>query len=473
MHITHHGAFEGVTGSCHELCWGKHGVLVDCGLFQGSESNRSLNIDFPIEHIQALLLTHCHIDHVGRIPWLLAAGFRGPIYATEATAALLPLMLDDGLKIQLNLNHSQRSQFISLVNSLLKPVPFDCLAPISLPSGERINVQFRQAGHILGSAYIELELPDGHVVVFSGDLGPSNTPLLVDPVSPRKVDTLIIESTYGNRQHDRVRDRGCRLARAITRSLSDGGAILIPAFSVGRTQELLFDIETLMADAAIMPEGDGVTPDQIQWQHLPVILDSPLASQITEQYDFFQRLWSKEAKQKVQLGRHPLSFSQCITVESHQEHMALVNRLKSTGEPAIVVAASGMCTGGRIMNYLEVLLPDPKTDVMFVGYQAKGTLGQRLLAGVKRVDINGQCVAVNAQLHELSGYSAHADQADLVRFVANIEQGPSTIHIVHGEHHAQAVLAAALKDVKPQSCIVLAAEQNVPQSDEHACLNPH
>ncbi|MGF1726733.1 MBL fold metallo-hydrolase RNA specificity domain-containing protein [Photobacterium nomapromontoriensis] len=473
MHITHHGAFEGVTGSCHELRWGKHGVLVDCGLFQGSESNNSLNIEFPVEHIQALLLTHCHIDHVGRIPWLLAAGFRGPIYATEATAALLPLMLDDGLKIQLNLNTSQRNQFLSLVNRLLKPVPFDCLAPIPLPSGERINAYFRQAGHILGSAYIELELPDGHIVVFSGDLGPSETPLLVDPISPRKVDTLIIESTYGDRQHDRVRDRGSRLARVITRSLRDGGAILIPAFSVGRTQELLFDIETLMADAAIMPVCEGATSDKIQWQRLPVILDSPLATQITEQYDLFQRLWTKEAKQKVQLGRHPLSFSQCITVESHQEHIALVNRIKSTGEPAIVIAASGMCSGGRIMNYLEALLPDSRTDVVFVGYQAKGTLGQNLLTGANKVEINGQRVAVKARRHELSGYSAHADQADLVQFVANIEQGPSKIHIVHGEHRAQAVLADALRKVKPQSSIMLAAEHRMTLDEGHDCLDPH
>lgn len=460
MQIFHHGAYEGVTGSCHELRWKEYGILVDCGLFQGAEAHKPLNIEFSITHIQALLLTHCHIDHIGRIPWLLAAGFRGPIYATEATAALLPLMLDDGLKIQLNLNHAQRQQFISLVNSLLRPVPFDCLAPITLPSGDRIKCYFRQAGHILGSAYIELELPDGHKVVFSGDLGPSNTPLLVDPCSPKKADTLVLESTYGDRVHDRATDRNTKLMQIISRSLQNGGVILIPAFSVGRTQELLFDIETIMAESCFLADVDNDDFAPIKWQNIPVILDSPLASQITQQYTHFQRLWAKEAKQKITLGRHPLSFSQCVTVESHYDHEELVRRLQSTGEPAIVVAASGMCTGGRILNYLKALLPDARTDVVIVGYQAKGTLGQRLLAGETSVDIQQTHVHVAAQIHELSGYSAHADQADLCEFVAKIDSGPSTIHLVHGDERAQACLAARLKAVKPECDIKLAARVN-------------
>ncbi|GAL08681.1 metallo-beta-lactamase family protein RNA-specific [Photobacterium aphoticum] len=462
MQIIHHGAYEGVTGSCHELRWADYGILVDCGLFQGAEAKKSLNIDFPIGHIKALLITHCHIDHIGRIPWLLAAGFRGPIFTSEATAALLPLMLDDGLKIQLNLNRAQRNQFLSLVSKLLRPVPFDCLAPITLPNGERINVQFHQAGHILGSAYVEIELPNRHVVVFSGDLGPSKTPLLVDPEPPRHVDTLVIESTYGDRNHDRSHERDSALAQVINRSLADGGVILIPAFSVGRTQELLFDIETLMAEIPdIMPEGDQTMPGPIKWNNLPVILDSPLALKITEQYELFQRLWAKEAKQKVQLGRHPLSFYQCVTVDSHDDHEALVKRLKTSGEPAIVVAASGMCTGGRVLNYLKALLPDPTTDVVLVGYQAEGTLGKQLLSGASSVRIQHESVDVKAQIHTLPGYSAHADQADLVKFVAGIEQGPSMIHIVHGEYDAQKALAGCIKEMKPECEVMITAEKTM------------
>ncbi|PSW19476.1 MBL fold metallo-hydrolase [Photobacterium sanctipauli] len=457
MQIIHHGAKTGVTGSCHELRLGQYGVLIDCGLFQGDETKQSLDIDFPISHIQALLLTHCHIDHIGRIPWLLAAGFRGPIYTTEATAALLPLMLDDGLKIQLNLNRQQRASFINLVNSQLRPVPFDAHAPITFPDGSQIEARFQPAGHILGSAYIEFTLPDNSNVVFSGDLGPCNTPLLVDPVSPVQADTLVIESTYGQRNHESVADRGRRLKGIITQSLQDGGAILIPAFSVGRTQELLFDLETIISQVSPLMPSNG--EEDIDWQRLPVILDSPLAAEITDQYELFQRLWSKEAKERVIGGRHPLSFKQCITIESHQEHLALVNRLKASGEPAIVVAASGMCTGGRIMNYLEALLPDKRTDIIMIGYQARGTLGNQLAQERGKVQINQRQVSVKASVHTMSGYSAHADQSDLLKFVANINHGPSKIHIVHGEYAAQKALAKALQAIRPESEIVLAAEQ--------------
>ncbi|AJR09455.1 MBL fold metallo-hydrolase [Photobacterium gaetbulicola] len=457
MQIIHHGAYNGVTGSCHELRWEQYGILVDCGLFQGEEVSASLDIDFPVGHIQALVLTHCHIDHIGRIPWLLAAGFRGPIYATEATAALLPLMLDDGLKIQLNLNKHQRSKFLTLVKGLLRPVPFDCQAPVTLPSGDRLTLYFRQAGHILGSAYVEVVLPSREVVVFSGDLGPSNTPLLVDPVSPQRADVLVLESTYGNRTHQRQAERSDSLKQIIKRSLLDGGTILIPAFSVGRTQELLFDIESLIADA-FLPLLQ-INNEKMAWQELPIILDSPLAEKVTEQYDLFHRLWEKEAVSRKNIGRHPLSFEQCITVQSHSQHQAIVNRLKSTHAPAIVVAASGMCQGGRIMNYLEALLPDARTDVVLVGFQAKGTLGRRLSQGARQVEINGQVIAVKANIHSLSGYSAHADQHDLIRFVANIEQGPKKIHLVHGEPAAQQALAQQIEVIKPGCEVVISAEQ--------------
>lgn len=457
MQIIHHGAYEGVTGSCHELQWGEYGILIDCGLFQGSEAPRSLNIDFPVEHIQALVLTHCHIDHIGRIPWLLAAGFRGPIYATEATAALLPLMLDDGLKIQLNLNKAQRSQFLSLIKSLLRPVPFDCQAPVILPNGDRLAIYFRQAGHILGSAYVEVVLPDDQVVVFSGDLGPSNTPLLVDPESPKRADILVLESTYGNCQHQRHTERSESLKRIIEQSLLDGGAILIPAFSVGRTQELLFDIESLIAET--FSPSLQVNSERMRWQELPIILDSPLADEVTKQYEMFYRLWEKEAIARQNIGRHPLSFEQCITVDSHHQHQSLVNRLLSTKEPAVVVAASGMCSGGRILNYLEALLPESSTDVVMVGYQAMGTLGYALSRGEKKVEINGKIIDVKAKIHNLSGYSAHADQSDLIQFVANIERGPNKIHLVHGDHRAQTELAALLRTMNPDCEVVIAAEQ--------------
>ncbi|MBC7006688.1 MBL fold metallo-hydrolase [Photobacterium sp. BZF1] len=455
MQIVHHGAYEGVTGSCHELRWQQYGILVDCGLFQGEEAPKVLDIEFPVGHIQALVITHCHIDHIGRIPWLLAAGFRGPIYATEATAALLPLMLDDGLKIQLNLNKSQRNTFLSLIKSLLRPVPFGCQAPMTLPNGDRLTLYFRQAGHILGSAFVEVVLPDEQVVVFSGDLGPSNTPLLVGPVSPARADVLVLESTYGDRAHERQSERSDKLKQIIEQSLIDGGAILIPAFSVGRTQELLFDIENLIA-GSVLPLL-RVNRQRMKWQELPVVLDSPLAGEVTEQYNLFHRLWDTEARSRKRCGRHPLSFEQCITLESHQQHQSMVNRLQSTGEPAIIVAASGMCSGGRIVNYLEALLPDPRTDIVMVGYQAKGTLGYSLARGEKRVKINDRVIEVMAKIHNLPGYSAHADKHELVQFVSNIGHGPNKIHLVHGDHRAQFGLASALREVRPGSEILVSA----------------
>ncbi|WP_193944636.1 MBL fold metallo-hydrolase RNA specificity domain-containing protein [Photobacterium frigidiphilum] len=447
VEILHHGAKVGVTGSCHEIKLGQHGLLIDCGMFQGDESKDALDIDFPIEHIHALLLTHSHIDHVGRIPWLLAAGFKGQIYASEATAALLPLMLADGLKIQLGFNQQQCDQFTLLVKSRLKAIPYDCWAQIILPSGELVKIRFRPAGHILGSAYIEIMLSTGEIVVFSGDLGPCNTPLLVDPISPQTVDTLIIESTYGDKTHHGIERREAQLKEIIERSLIDGGVILIPAFSVGRTQELLFDIENIIA-------ASNVKNEAVNWQEIPVILDSPLAGEITAQYRNFKMLWTKEAKERKQQGRHPLSFSQCITIELHSDHQALVNRLKISGEAAIVVAASGMCSGGRIVNYLEALLPDKRTDVIMIGYQAKGTLGRDLYSGKRVITINNTVINVKAQIHTMSGYSAHADQADLLKFVGGIKQGPQKIHVVHGDKQAQLAFAELLQQIKPQAKIV-------------------
>lgn len=444
MQVIHHGAKDSVTGSCHEFRAAGMAILIDCGLFQGKDARPS-EVDFPVKQIDALVLTHAHIDHIGRIPWLLAAGFSGPIYCTEATAELVPLMLEDGLRLQLGLNHKQRHQILDVVKRRLKPIRYGewiRLTP-KVNKADRIErsassvlahylyLRFNPAGHILGSAYLEFKLPNGEVVVFSGDLGPSNTPLLPDPVSPPRADHLYIETTYGDKLHDSVEERGKRLKAIIERSLQDGGAILIPAFSVGRTQELSFDLEQLIFQHDIKTD-------------MPIILDSPLAKRVTQSYRRFKKLWGREAKRKLQAHRHPLAFEQCITIEDHRQHQALVNRLASTGEPAIVVAASGMCQGGRIMAYLQALLPDERTDLLFAGYQAHGTLGREIQSGSKVVQIEQARVEVRAQIHTMSGYSAHADQADLLRFITGIAEKPKQVHLIHGEAAAKQAFAAEL-----------------------------
>ncbi|ANQ57341.1 MBL fold metallo-hydrolase RNA specificity domain-containing protein [Vibrio parahaemolyticus] len=434
MKVLHHGGKDTVTGSCHELQLERGSILVDCGLFQGKDAllgrqNRSLTIEFSLTKVKALVLTHAHIDHIGRLPWLLAAGFRGKIYCTRATAELVPLMLADGLKLQLGLGQQQRQHILNLIKQRL--VPCDYHNWISIKG--LAYLRFQPAGHILGSAYLEFKLSNNEVVVFSGDLGPSNTPLLPDPIPPVKADYLFIESTYGDKHHESVKSRSTRLLSIIEHALEDGGVIVIPAFSVGRTQELLFDIEQLLYQESLH-------------NALPVILDSPLAREVTKTYRRFKKLWGKEAKKRVVQHRHPLGFEQCITIETHAEHMRLVNRLASTSEPAIVVAASGMCEGGRVVNYLEALLPDSRNDVLFAGYQAEGTLGRQIQDGANTVEIAGKQIIVKAQIHTISGYSAHADQSDLIRFVEGINPPPKEVHLIHGEAEAQNTLYKILQN---------------------------
>ncbi|MBE4114231.1 MBL fold metallo-hydrolase [Vibrio parahaemolyticus] len=443
MKVLHHGGKDTVTGSCHELQLERGSILVDCGLFQGKDAllgrqNRSLTIEFSLTKVKALVLTHAHIDHIGRLPWLLAAGFRGKIYCTRATAELVPLMLADGLKLQLGLGQQQRQHILNLIKQRL--VPCDYHNWISIKG--LAYLRFQPAGHILGSAYLEFKLSNNEVVVFSGDLGPSNTPLLPDPIPPVKADYLFIESTYGDKHHESVKSRSTRLLSIIEHALEDGGVIVIPAFSVGRTQELLFDIEQLLYQESLH-------------NALPVILDSPLAREVTKTYRRFKKLWGKEAKKRVVQHRHPLGFEQCITIETHAEHMRLVNRLASTSEPAIVVAASGMCEGGRVVNYLEALLPDSRNDVLFAGYQAEGTLGRQIQDGANTVEIEGKQIIVKAQIHTISGYSAHADQSDLIRFVEGIHPPPKEVHLIHGERVAKAELYQHFARKKNKYCALI------------------
>lgn len=427
--VINQGGKHTVTGSCHELKLPHCSILIDCGLFQGKDihlGNRraSLDIEFPVKHIKALVLTHAHIDHIGRLTWLLAAGFKGPIYCTKATAELVPLMLEDGLKMQLGLNYQQRQQGLNVIKKQLKPHDYQQWLPM-LPT-------LSACGSILGSAYVEFKLLNNEIIVFSSDLGPSNTQLLPDPKPPKRADYLFIETIYGNKEHEDIATRIERLNAIIDHALQDGGVILIPALSVGHTQELLFDIEQLIHQRDLSSS-------------LPIILDSPLAKRVTKTYRCFKKLWGKEAKQKLNNHSHPLAFEQRITVESHREHQALVSRLASTDEPAIVVATSGMCEGGRSVNYLKALLPDERNDVLFAGYQAQGTLGREIQSGSHTVDIDNQPIEANAQIHTISGYSAHADQSDLLKFVTGIPAQPKAVHLIDGEKEAKKELGEKLE----------------------------
>lgn len=461
--IRHHGAVDGVTGSCHELALGDgRSVLIDCGLFQGSETGpdgagaERPQIDFPVAPIQALILTHVHLDHVGRLPYLLAAGYRGPILCSEASAELLPLVLEDALKVGVTRDAALIEGILGLVRARLVALPYGRWHPL-VDGDPSLAIRLQQAGHILGSAYVECDLRRGGRairILFSGDLGAPHTPLLPDPTPPEPADLLVLESTYGDRLHEDRRTRHERLRAIVERAFADGGTLLIPAFSIGRTQELLYELESLVHEHRARRLTEGQT-----WEDLAVVLDSPLAADLTAGYSRLRAHWDREAKARLAAGRHPLAFDQVLTVADHAAHLRMVAHLARHHRPAIVIAASGMCTGGRILDYLKAMLGDPRHDVLFVGYQAAGTPGQAIQRYGPRggyVELDGQRYDIRARIHTLGGYSAHADQRDLLDFVGAMSRPPREVILVHGEKSAKRALAEALRERFPGT-LVLAA----------------
>jgi metallo-beta-lactamase family protein len=434
-----HGATKGVTGSCHELQYAENAsILIDCGLFQGDEKTVQ-KIDFPVDHVKALVVTHVHIDHVGRIPYLLAAGFDGPIYCSEASAVLLPLMLEDAVKIGLTRDRRLIKDFLARIAKRIVPLPRNRRVSVD----EHLKIKLKPAGHILGSAYVECDFA-GQRIVFSGDLGAPFTPLLPAPRSPYRADVLVLECTYGDRLHSGRKDRRSSLKQIILKALENRGVILVPAFSIGRTQELLYELEELIERNRQQPVAGGLS-----WDDLEIIVDSPLAARFTAAYRQLQGFWDIEARGKLMRGRHPLSFEQMITIDSHQDHLHTVKYLQQKARPCIVIAGSGMCTGGRIVNYLKSLIGDARTDILFVGYQAQGTPGrsiQRYGPGHGYVMLDGKRFDIAAAVHTISGYSAHADQQNLVNFVRRMRHKPEQIYLVHGERGPKLALKGRLQD---------------------------
>ena len=460
--ILHHGATTGVTGSCHELQLGNgQSILIDCGLFQGAETSTQgaghdrLQIKFPVEPILALIVTHVHIDHIGRLPYLLAAGFKSPIYCSQASADLLPLVIEDALKVGVTRDAKLIARVLDRVRQLTVPLPYGQWH--SLTTGDpSLRLRLKPAGHILGSAYVECDLRQGGAatrVLFSGDLGAPHTPLLPTPKSPYAADIVVLESTYGDRLHEDRRARRDRLRAIVEHAFDNGGTLLIPAFSIGRTQELLYELEAIIHQHRQRRLTKGRT-----WDDLDIILDSPLAADFTAGYARLRDHWDREAKRRLDSGRHPLDFEQLITIDDHATHLRTVDYLTRSARPAIVIAASGMCAGGRIVNYLKAMLGDPRHDVLFVGYQAAGTPGwaiQRYGPRGGYVDLDGTRLDIRAGIHTLGGYSAHADQKDLINFVTRMRVKPKKIILVHGDTDAKHALQHALQQRLPQTEVVI------------------
>lgn len=438
-----HGATQGVTGSCHQISFAKESLLIDCGIFQGTEArkHRDLKIDFNISNLKGLVLTHVHIDHIGRIPYLLASGYKGPIYTSVPTAYLIPEQLEDALKIGFTKDRRLIKRVIDVLKKRIVPCEYKQWIPVS----DSFRIKFHPAGHILGSAYIMVEVTSDKEfknskntkrIVFSGDLGAPYTPILPMPQSPYQADIVVLESTYGDRIHSGRKDRCRVLLNILKESISDNGIVIIPAFAIGRTQELLYELNEIV--------------EKKKLTRLPVIIDSPLANKFTALYSGLKDFWDKESRRRLKSGDGPFVFPGIVSISSHSEHLKAVKWLGDKGGPAIVIAGSGMCTGGRIVNYLKKLLPDRRNDVLFVGYQASGTPGRDILTYGKYkkkcgyITIDGKRVSVNAGVYEISGYSAHADKNDLVRWVKRTRKKPSKIFLVHGEAKAKRSLKKEL-----------------------------
>ncbi len=455
--IIHHGGREGVTGSCHQLVLDqRNSLLIDCGLFQGAETSpdgaaaaAQHEVRFEVDTIRALVATHVHIDHVGRIPYLLAAGFKGPILCSEPSARLLPIVLADAFALGFTRDRKLIERYLHLVESRIVALPYKQWHTIVDTAEVCCRIRLQRAGHILGSAYVECEIRrpktgERKRVLFSGDLGAPHAPILPAPKPPWHADIVVLESTYGDRNHDNRRTRRLRFEGILEHALGNGGTVVIPAFSIGRTQELLYELEDILHRRQQQPRASKVA-----WEQLNVYLDSPLAARFTDEYRRLKPFWDAEALARISRGRRPLAFDQLIAIDDHNTHLANVRRLASTGEAAIVIAASGMCAGGRVVNYLKALLGDARNDVMFVGYQASGTPGRSIQQYGPRngyVELDGERITIRAGIHTLSGYSAHADRDGLTRFITGMRHLPSEVRLIHGEPQARQALARHLNE---------------------------
>ena len=434
MKLTFIGADHEVTGSCHYMEIGSKHLLVDCGMEQGMDIFENQEIPVSSSLIDYVLLTHAHIDHSGLLPLLYRQGFRGQVFATAATCDLCEIMLKDSAHIQESeaewKNRKARRSGQDMVEPLYTMADAEGLLELLVPCdydrileiGPGIRIRFTDVGHLLGSASIEVWASEGEVtkkLVFSGDIGNHNQPLIKDPQYVREADYVVMESTYGDRSHGEVPDYISSLTQILQQTFDRGGNVVIPSFAVGRTQEILYFLRKIKADRMVKGHDN-----------FEVYVDSPLAIEATSIFHKnFSCCFDEEAMELVNQGINPISFPGLKTSVTSEDSKAI----NFNNEPKVIISASGMCEAGRIRHHLKHNLWRPECSVVFVGYQSVGTLGRSLLDGVAAVKLFGETIEVRAQILRLPGISGHADREGLLQWLNAISPKPAHVFIVHGE----------------------------------------
>jgi len=456
MKIKFCGAATSVTGSCHLISTEKHKILLDCGQFQGNKTMEAMNwaeFGFVPSEVEAVILSHAHIDHCGRLPLLVKRGFKGKIYCTDATADLVEVMLKDSGYI-----HEKDAEWQSKKNArtgkppveplftyndaldtlkYIRPVLYDELIEIN----DEMKIVFNDAGHILGSAITELwvteTLESGEErtskVVFTGDLGVMDRPILRNPTLIKKADYVIMETTYGDRVHEKNSTSIKELMNILVKTAKRGGTVIIPSFAVGRTQELIFELNRVY---------DGNNEYKELLKDVKVYVDSPMATTATQVFQKNAQVFDEETQAYLMEGDNPLDFKNLKFTRTSQESQML--NLDSS--PKIIISASGMCEAGRIRHHLKHGLWNSKNSVVFVGYQANGTLGRSLVDGAKEVNIFGEPIMVGAEIYNLEGFSGHADKDGLIAWLRGLQKKPHDIFLVHGELESKEGFAQLVKD---------------------------
>ena len=456
MKVTFLGATKTVTGSNFLVEGAGKKFLVDCGMYQGSAADEYENeapFLFNVDEIDFMLLTHAHIDHSGRIPKLYNEGYRKDVIATKATCDLCSIMLPDSGHIQemeaewKNRKRERKgedpvppiytAEDAAKSLEIFKPVQYNEIVDID----ENIKARFNDAGHMLGSSIIEVWITENgetKKIVFTGDLGNNDIPLLSPPTMISDADYLVMESTYGNRLHMRNDDKAEIFLNVVYETLEKGGTVVIPSFAVGRTQEILFELNKIKEKK----HDEEFYKKYKKLMSIPVYVDSPLAISATEVFKENMNLFNEETQAIINEGDNPLDFPGLKFTRTAEESKAL----NESEESSIIISASGMCEVGRIKHHLKHHLWEPNSTILFVGYQAPGTLGRKLVDGEKKVKIFGEEIAVNARIEYIEGYSGHADQEWLMNFVYSFTTPPKHIFLVHGEPEGQVVLKQKLEE---------------------------